>query len=134
METETHPVSFDDTAIAFQSRSDRELKKAALLFQLFKYQWLIKNGPKLSAFALQIGLPIKGLIKSTIFSHFCGGETIEECQHTINNLDKYHVGTILDYSVEGEENETVFEHTCEEIQLTIRKSAQKPGKIPFCGI
>ncbi len=44
------------------------------------------------------------------------------------------MGTILDYSVEGEENETVFEHTCEEIQLTIRKSAQEPGKIPFCGI
>jgi proline dehydrogenase len=76
-------------------------------------------------------LPIKGLIKSTIFKQFCGGETIEECNRTIAELEKFHIGTILDYSVEGKETESDFDSCMTETIATIAK-AQKSSSIPFC--
>lgn len=124
----TGEPSFDNTEIAFRSRSNGDLRKAELLFRTFNFPWLVKNGPGMAAKAVDFGF--KGLIKSTIFSHFCGGETIAECKPTIARLWKYKVGTILDYSVEGEEQETVFEATCNEIIRTIREAAGSEA-IPF---
>jgi len=72
---------------------------------------------------MRIGLPIKGIIKATIFKHFCGGETINECDDTIKKLYKGGVGTILDYSVEGEDEEQVFDDTRDEIILTIKRAS-----------
>jgi proline dehydrogenase len=71
---------------------------------------------------MNIGLPIKGAIKATIFKQFCGGETIVECEHTIEQLSTAKVGTILDYSVEGEDDEEVFDFTCAEIIRTIERA------------
>lgn len=77
-------------------------------------------------FAIKMHLPVKGLIKATIFKQFCGGESIEECNNTIINLHEGGVGTILDYSVEGEDDEHVFDATRDEIIRTIeRASADK---------
>jgi proline dehydrogenase len=77
-----------------------------------------------------LGLPIKSLIKSTIFRQFCGGESIAECEQTIVQLSATGVGSILDYSVEGEDDEEVFDQTCEEIMKTIRH-AKGDNRIPF---
>jgi len=74
-------------------------------------------------FAIAIGLPIKPLIKGTIFKHFCGGETIEGCNSTIKNLYNSGVGTILDYSIEGEDEEAVFDNTRDEIIRTIVRAS-----------
>lgn len=120
--------SFDNTEIAFRSRSNGDLRKAELLFRTFNFPWLVKNGPAMAAKAVDFGF--KGLIKGTIFSHFCGGETIAECKPTIARLWKHKVGTILDYSVEGEEQEHVFEETCAEIIRTIREASGNEA-IPF---
>ncbi len=76
-------------------------------------------------------LPIKGLIKATIFKQFCGGETIEECSKAIEELGKYEVGTILDYSVEGKETENDFDACYNETVETIHK-AKNDKHIPFC--
>ncbi len=80
--------------------------------------------------SLKIGLPVKGIIKNTVFAHFCGGETIEECQKTTENLGAYGISTILDYSVEGATEEEGFEKTTQEILDTIAKAA-KSKLIPF---
>ncbi|RYE16322.1 MAG: proline dehydrogenase, partial [Sphingobacteriales bacterium] len=98
-------------------------KRAYWLFRLISINFLVKIGPPITNFAVNIGLPIKGLIKATIFKHFCGGETIEECDRTIKNLYGGGVGTILDYSVEGEDEEHVFDHTRDEIIRTINRAA-----------
>ena len=66
---------------------------------------------------------MKGLIKTTLFNQFCGGEDIKECEKTIQYLAKSNVGTILDYSVEGEDDEKSFDKTANEISLTIEKAA-----------
>jgi proline dehydrogenase len=116
-------LNFDDTEIAFRNKSNQELSAAYWLFKIISSNFLTKIGPPITNFFLNIGLPVKGLIKATIFKHFCGGETIAECEQTIRQLALGNVGTILDYSVEGEEEETVFDFTCEEIIRTIQSAA-----------
>ncbi|MNK03481.1 Bifunctional protein PutA [compost metagenome] len=116
-------LNFDDTEIAFRNKSNNELNAAYWLFKLISSNFLTKIGPPITNFFFNIGLPIKGVIKATIFKHFCGGETIAECEHTIEQLAIGQVGTILDYSVEGEEEEAVFDFTCAEIIRTIERAA-----------
>lgn len=116
-------LNFDNTEIAFKNKSNAELNAAFLLFKIISSNFLTRVGPPITNFLLNIGLPIKGLIKATIFKHFCGGETIAECEHTIEQLHTGKVGTILDYSVEGEDEEEVFDFTCEEIIRTIVRGA-----------
>ena len=114
---EKDQLNFNNTKIAFSHKSAHDLKKARLLFNSFSYKWLLKAGPSMAKMALGFGF--KGIIKSTIFDQFCGGETIRECKKAIDLLASRNVGTILDYSVEGEEDEKTFQETCSEIKRTI---------------
>ncbi len=124
-------INFNDTKIAFEHLTDAELKRAYWLFKAISNNFLVKTGMPVTKLMLNIGLPIKSIIKATIFNHFCGGETIEESTKTITDLSKAGVGTILDYSVEGEDEEKVFDTTAHEIIKTIDKATREPGKIPF---
>lgn len=123
-------LDFNNTQIAFQARSNRELKNSYLLFKAIGYNWLVQAGPAMVEFGFKIGLPIKGIIKSTVFRQFCGGESIPDCEPTIKQMHQFKVGTILDYSVEGEEKEEVFDATAAEIIKTIEKAKGNPA-IPF---
>jgi proline dehydrogenase len=116
-------LSFENTEIAFRNSSNTDLKRAYWLFRMININFFVKMGPPLTNFAMKIGLPIKGIIKATIFKHFCGGETINECDDTIKKLYNGGVGTILDYSVEGEDEEQVFDATRDEIVLTIKRAS-----------
>ncbi len=116
-------INFDDTEIAFRNKKNVELNQAFWLFKIISSNFLTKVGPPISNFLLNIGFPIKGAIRATIFKQFCGGETIAECENTIQKLHLGKVGTVLDYSVEGEEEEEVFNFTCEEIIRTIIRAA-----------
>lgn len=124
-------LSFNNTEIAFRAKSNSELKKSYLLFKAIGYNWLVKAGPPLVNTAFAVGLPIKGLIRQTVFKQFCGGESMEDCDNTIDQLHSFGVGTILDYSVEGEEKEESFNATEQETLATIAKAVNNP-KIPFC--
>ena len=106
------------------------LIRAYWLFRLININFLVKIGPGFTNAVLKMGLPIKPLIRATIYKHFCGGETIEQCTETINNLGKYGVGSILDYSVEGHHNESDFDHSCAEIIKTVKHASGKKN-IPF---
>ena len=104
-------ISFNNTEIAFKHKSNRDLQRANFLFRVIASPTLVKVGKNVTNTSLAIGLPIKGIIRGTIFKQFCGGETIEECSSTIQVMWNSRVGTILDYSVEGEEEELVFDLT-----------------------
>src|ERR1043165_4978799 len=123
-------LDFQDTATAFADKTTSELKEKHWLFKLMNSSSLVSIGTKVTNFALACGLPVKGLIKNTIFEQFCGGETIEECQHTIEKLGASNIGTILDYSVEGKSEEEDFELTKDEIIKTIKRANEDPN-IPF---
>ncbi|MCY1522894.1 Proline dehydrogenase [compost metagenome] len=126
----SNKINFDNTEIAFRHQSNAALRQAYWLFKVISSNFLTRVGPPITNFLLKIGFPVKGLIKATIFKHFCGGETIQECDHTIEQLHRGKVGTILDYSVEGEEEEEVFDFTCEEIIRTIYRADGDP-RIPI---
>jgi len=115
-------LSFENTEIAFRHSSNADLKRAYWLFRMININFFVKIGPPITNFAMKIGLPIKSIIKATIFKHFCGGEAISECDSTIKNLYDGKVGTILDYSAEGGDNEQAFDHTRDEIKLTIERA------------
>jgi proline dehydrogenase len=112
---------FEDTEVAFSYKSDRQLKKAHFLFSTVKSPIISKMATASVKASFNVGLPIEKLIRRTVFDHFCGGITIADCQRTAEALHKYNVGSILDYSVEGGENEAGFAETTEEIAMTIRK-------------
>src|SRR5687767_13964109 len=95
--TQKVPVSFDDTAIAFESKSDLELKKMHLMFAAMNSNMLVNTGTFFMKAALKFRLPVKSPIKYTLFNHFCGGETIADCESAIQDLAQYHIKTILDY-------------------------------------
>jgi len=123
-------LSFEDTKIAFEAKSDFQLKKAYWIFATMNQNWLVKLGTFFIKLFLFLHFPIKKLIKVSIFEQFCGGESINDCESTIEKLGQSNIGTILDYSVEGEENEKSFQKTKQEIIKTILK-AKENKHIPF---
>ena len=127
----TKPISFEDTSVAFSSKSNCRLLKMYLLFGSMNFNKLVKIGNILISFFFRIKFPIKALIKYTIFEQFCGGETIQESEKTISELARFRIGAILDYSVEGEDTEEGFDKTASEIIKTIKKSRESES-IPFC--
>jgi proline dehydrogenase len=123
-------ISFENLEVAFASKSDSELKKMYLIFATVNNNLAVSLGTKLANWSFALGLPIKGIMKKTMFGHFCGGEDINDCQHAVDVLAKYHIRTILDYSVEGKGNEESFDATKNEILKTIERSAGD-GNMPF---
>ena len=119
-----------DTRIAFAHMSDGDLWRAQQLFRIIGNPVITGVGSWLTKAALALHLPIKAPIKATIFKQFVGGETIEECLRTSERLAKSHVGTILDHSVEGQEDEDTLDHTVEEILRTIAV-AKTHKEVPF---
>jgi proline dehydrogenase len=124
-------LDFSNTEIAFKAKTNSELRTSYFLFKAIGMNWLVKMGTPLIETAFALHLPIKSLIKHTVYQQFVGGENITECEKAIDTLNKYHIGTILDYSVEGKETESDFENTCNETIDTIHK-AKGNSKIPFC--
>lgn len=122
-------ISFDNTEIAFEYKSNKALDKAWWLFSFIRSNTLVKLSTPFAPLAVRF-FPTRYVIRETLFSHFCGGESISDCDHTINVLHKYGVGTILDYSVEGKESEEDFEQTLAEIMETQHR-AQLDDKVPF---
>ncbi len=119
-----------DTRIAFAHKSDRDLWRAQQLFRIIGNPTVTALGSWATQAALTLRLPITGAVKATIFKQFVGGETIEESLHTAARLAKSGVGTILDHSVEGQEDEETLDHTVEEILRTI-DAAKQHKEIPF---
>lgn len=125
-----HEIDFSDSKTAFIYKSDADLNFSIYLFRLMRYGRLTKLGGVLSEWALKLRLPVKGLIRATVFKQFCGGETLEECNSAIVDLAKANIGSILDYSVEGMQEDAVFDEVTEELLRVSDKAAKSPN-IPF---
>ena len=123
-------VSFDNTEIAFQSKSKSELRKAYFLFKLMGKPLLSRLGGKIANMAIKLRIPITGLIKNTIFHQFCGGESILNCTDKIDQLARHNISTILDYSVEGKASDKDFKKTMEQT-IDVLNFARENKNIPF---
>ena len=116
---------FDDTKTAFSLKSDSELNRAYFLFKMISLQPLVKVGSALTNFALNINLPIKGIVKATVFDHFCGGESEKDCVSTIDAMYSKNVHSVLDFSVEGKETEALFD-------AALNRFFEEPTRTAFC--
>jgi proline dehydrogenase len=127
-------ISFENTQNAFSYKSDKDLKQAEFLFSSMGYQWLVTMGTKITPWAIRAGLPIKGIIRKTIFKQFVGGETLEDTKAVVDKLSDFSVSVILDYGVEGgEDGEEGFEHSMQEF-LKVIQYAGTQKNIPFISI
>ena len=127
-------VSFENTENAFAYKSDAELKKARFLFKSMGNRFLVKWGIRLTPLAIRLRMPIRGLIRKTIFSQFVGGETLEQTAPVARKLAAFHVQAILDYGVEGGNNgEAGFDQACEEFIRVIDYAGSQPN-IPYISI
>lgn len=133
MSTHALPPSFDNTALAFQYKSDPELKKARFLFKVMSNPMLVQLGTRLTPWSIRMGLPVKGLIRSTIFSQFIGGETLEQTIPVAAKLGSFQVKVILDYGVEGKQGEHFYDQARDEFLRVIDFAATQPN-IPFISI
>lgn len=100
---------FDNTEIAFALKSDSELERAYFLFKMISIEPLVKIGTAATNFALKAHLPVEGLIRSTVFDHFCGGVNEKDCLPVIDKMFEKGVSSVLDYSAEGKETESEFD-------------------------
>lgn len=123
-------ISFENLKVAFASKSDAELRKTYLVFAMLNNKFVSDLGIVLTKIGFALRLPIKGIMKQTMFGHFCGGETIAESIEDCKKLAGFGVESILDYSVEGKGDEESFEKTTEEIRQTMIESA-KTDYMPF---
>ncbi len=123
-------LDFGDTETAFADKTDADLRDKYRIFRMLNSPILNEIGTRSATLALSLGLPVEWIIKNTIFEQFCGGETIEECQPTVDKLGNSNIGTILDYSVEGKSREEDFDKTKDETILNLKR-AKNDDDIPF---
>lgn len=121
---------FENTEIAFAYKTDRQLRKAYLLFKMVASPAMVKIGKVITSIMLGLRLPISWAIKPTIYQHFCGGEYISESASVAESLSKYDVKVILDYSVEGKERPEDIQSALDETLRTIENARNNPN-IPF---
>jgi proline dehydrogenase len=121
---------FNNTEVAFSLKSDTELERAYFLFKLIESQPLVKIGTAVTNFALKAHLPVEGLIRSTVFDHFCGGVNEHDCLSVVDKMYTKGVSSVLDYSVEGKEEESQFDSALEMILKTVDFAKERMA-IPF---
>ena len=121
---------FNNTEVAFALKSDTELERAYFLFKLIDSQPLVKIGTAVTNFALKAHLPVEGLIRSTVFDHFCGGVNENDCLRVVDKMYTKGVSSVLDYSVEGKEEEAQFDAALNMTLKTIEFAREREA-IPF---
>ncbi len=121
---------FNNTADAFALKTDTELDRAYFLFKMIASQPLVRIGTAVTNFALKVHLPVEGLIRATVFDHFCGGTTEEDCLPVVDKMFTKGVSSVLDYSVEAKEDEAEFDKALDKTLKTIVFAKERKA-IPF---
>ena len=125
-------ISFENTEVAYASLSDKELKKAYWLFRMMSIPWLVNIGNSMITLCLKLNLPIQGIIKNTVFSHFCGGESLDESISLISRLKQNNIEVLLNYSVEGLEDAKGYQDTYEKTLNAIHFAKENPSVRAIC--
>lgn len=121
---------FENSERAFKLKTDSELERAYFLFKMISKEPLVRIGTAMTKFALNASLPVEGLIRSTVFDHFCGGVNEEDCLPVVDKLYGAGVSSVLDYSVEGKEDEAQFD-ACLEKVVALTNFAEHKEAMPI---
>jgi len=117
-------LDFSNTTIAYEAKSKHELIRAKLLYTLLGNPFFSNLGQGLMKLAVKWKLPVKPFIKATLYKQFIGGENLHDCSKLAENLQEYGVGVILDYALEGEDNEAAFQNILAEFKNNIDLAAR----------
>jgi proline dehydrogenase len=126
-------LSLNNTQNAFAYKSNSDLNKAKWLFTVIQNPWIVSLGTRLTPALMKSGLPINGLIRSTIFNQFVGGETLDESASVTKMLGSYGVQVILDYGVEAKEGDASFDAVTEQFIKAIEFAATQDN-VPFVSV
>lgn len=126
-------ISFDNTEFAFAYKTDSDLRRARFLFSSMGIGWLVKLGTKLTPWIIKAKLPVRALIRNTIYKQFVGGESLDETRAVTAVLNQYNVQAILDYGVEGKEGEENFEHATNEF-IKVIEYAGSQKNVPLISV
>ena len=121
---------FENTSTAFALKTDSELERAYFLFKMIANEPLVRIGTAMTNFAIKANLPVEGLIRATVFDHFCGGVNEEDCLPVVDKMWQKGVCSVLDYSVEGKAEEATFDEALQKI-LRILDFVKEKDSIPF---
>jgi proline dehydrogenase len=121
---------FSNTKEAFSLKSNFELNRAYFLFKIIGNQSVVNLMTSLTNFSLKFNLPVTPVIKATVFDHFCGGVSQEDCIPVIEKLYKKNVCSVLDFSTEGFINEIEFDN-CLNKKLSIIDFIKNKNEVPF---
>ncbi|MBO0593797.1 proline dehydrogenase family protein [Cellulophaga sp. E16_2] len=121
---------FENTATAFALKSDAELERAYFLFKMISNEPLVRIGTAMTNFAIKAKLPVEGLIRATVFDHFCGGINEKDCLPVVDKLFTKGVNSVLDYSVEGKNTEDPLDEALHMI-LKVLDFVKEKEAIPF---
>ena len=77
---------FQNTEVAYELKKTSQIRKSIFLFRLITKHFLVRVLSVMTLFFLKIGLPIKWLLKATIYEQFCGGVSVNECSATIKQM------------------------------------------------
>lgn len=121
---------FTNTEVAFALKSDSALERAFFLFKMIESQPLVRFGTMMTNFAIKANLPVEGLIRATVFDHFCGGINEQDCLPVVDKMFTKGVCSVLDYSVEGKEEEAQFDAALAMTKKTIQFAKERVA-IPF---
>ncbi len=122
--------AFTDTKTAFSYKTGADLRRGLFLFRLISNPVLVKIGKKLSDLAIALHIPIGWALKPTLYKHFVGGETIQDCIPAVRHMAGYGVKSILDYSVEGGKDPATMQRTFDETLKSVINAGNDPD-IPF---
>jgi len=123
-------VIFENTKTAFSIKKNSDLLKSKFIYKILSSPSLSKLGTSLIKFAIKIRFPIKRIVKTTLFNHFCAGENHKESLRTVRKLGDNNIFSVLDYSVEGGSKEESFEKFLSKKMKTIDFS-NKNEYMPF---
>lgn len=121
---------FEDTKTAFALKTDAELERAYFLFKMIANEPLVRIGTAMTNFAIKAHLPVEGLIRATVFDHFCGGINEFDCLPTVDKMYHKNVCSVLDYSVEGKDSEDPLDDALAMV-LKVLDFVKEKEAIPF---
>jgi proline dehydrogenase len=100
-----NPVpNFDDAQLAYSSKSTADLLRAATSFGLCQVTPLVRHAEGALSLSRKVlgDRTTDGLLKYTLFGHFCAGEDETKIQPAIRALEQAGIGSILDYAAEDD--------------------------------
>ena len=122
--TDNNEISYlKDYTVSFLHKSNFELLRSLLVFNVCKVPFLVLNADSLLKLSYRfLGTSAtNAVLKASFFGHFCAGEDEESIRPTIKNLELAGIGSILDYAAENDLTSSVEEtvHSAETKDNTL---------------